>query len=106
MKYDDHAQCRTIHNVTPYPCSPLYYYAIQKGLLKDVEDFYENKHLNSDLLSVNFTDLIDDQFHMALYNANKILLENYYNSQLKEVVYRAEKLYLEKDASFRGFWAV
>ena len=27
------------------------------GLLRDCEDFYENKHINSDLLAVNFTDM-------------------------------------------------
>ena len=30
---------RTIRPVTPYPYSPLYYYAIEKGLLRDCEDF-------------------------------------------------------------------
>ena len=54
---------RTIRPVTPYPGSPLYYYAIEKGLLKDCEDFYEKKHLNSDLLSINFTELTDNEFH-------------------------------------------
>jgi len=33
LKYDDHTQLRTIRPVTPYPGSPLYYYAIEKGLL-------------------------------------------------------------------------
>ncbi len=50
-------------------------------MLKDCEDFYENKHLNSDLLSVNFTDLTDDEFHRALYDANLALLENYTNNR-------------------------
>jgi len=44
LKYDDGAQMRTIRPVTPYPGSPLYYYAIKKGLLRDCEDFYDNKH--------------------------------------------------------------
>lgn len=103
LKYDDHAQLRTIRPVTPYPGSPLYDYAIGKGLLKDVEDFYENKHINSDLLSVNFTDMTDDEFHQALFEANKRLLENYYNSQLKEMTHVAKDLYLNKNTSFRGF---
>ena len=103
LKYDDHAQMRTIRPVTPYPGSPLYYYAIQKGLLKDCEDFYENKHINSDLLSVNFTNLSDDEFHKLLYGANKKLMENYYSFQLKKALENAQKLYLEKDTSFRGF---
>jgi anaerobic magnesium-protoporphyrin IX monomethyl ester cyclase len=103
LKYDDHAQLRTIRPVTPYPGSPLYYYAIEKGMLKDCADFYENKHTNSDLLSVNFTDLSDDEFHRVLFEANKTLLENYYKHQVEKSIETARKLYLEKDASFRGF---
>ncbi|MFC1928515.1 B12-binding domain-containing radical SAM protein [Chloroflexota bacterium] len=103
LKYDDHAQLRTIRPVTPYPGCPLYYYAIEKGLLKDIADFYENKHINSDLLSVNFTDISDKEFHRVLFEANKTLLENYYKHQLEATTREAEKLYFEKDASFRGF---
>ena len=103
LKYDDHSQLRTIRPVTPYPGSPLYYYAIEKGLLKDCEDFYENKHLNSDLLSVNFTDMNDDEVHRILYEANNKLIDNYYDAQIKGVRNTTRKLYLEKDASFRGF---
>lgn len=103
LKYDDHAQLRTIRPVTPYPGCPLYYYAIEKGYLKDCEDFYENKHLNSDLLAVNFTELSDDEFHEALLEANTKLLKNYYNSILDKNLENVKKLYLEKDANFRGF---
>lgn len=103
MKYDDHAQMRTIRPVTPYPGSPLYYHAIKKGLLKDCEDFYERKHLNSDLLTVNFTDMNDDEFYNALYEANKILIDNYYKVQLNKSINIEKKLYFERDTSFRGF---
>lgn len=103
LKYDDHAQLRTIRPVTPYPGSPLYYYAIEKGLLKDCKDFYENKHVNSDLLSINFTDMTDDEFHKELFEANKKLIEYYYADQLEKTIENARKLYFGKDASFRGF---
>jgi len=103
LKYDDGAQMRTIRPVTPYPGCPLYYYAIEKGLLDDCEDFYERKHLNSDLLAVNFTDLTDDEFHEALFEANEKLLDNYFRKQFQSYVEQAKKLYLEKDVSFRGF---
>lgn len=103
LKYDDHSQLRTIRPVTPYPGSPLYHYAIEKGLLKDCEDFYERKHVNSDLLSVNFTSLSDDEFHRVLFEANKTLLENYFRHQLERGVAAARRLYLEHDAGFRGF---
>ena len=103
LKYDDQSQLRTIRPVTPYPGCDLYYYAIQQGMLKDVEDFYENKHTNSDLLSINFTDLTDDQFHMALAKANTRLVENYYSKQLEATKENIKRLYYEKDNSFRGF---
>jgi radical SAM superfamily enzyme YgiQ (UPF0313 family) len=103
LKYDDHSQMRTIRPVTPYPGSPLYYYAIEKGLLKDCESFYEQKHVNSDLLSVNFTDLSDDEFHHVLYQANQKLLFNYYSAQIENTNEILHKLYIEKDPQFRGF---
>lgn len=103
LKYDDHSQLRTIRPVTPYPGSPLYYYAIENGLLKDCEDFYENKHINSDLLTINFTDMSDDEFHEQLYKANEVLIKNYYSTQIKRLLKDACNLYVSKDAGFRGF---
>ena len=103
LKYDDGAQLRTIKPVTPYPGSPLYYTAIEKGLIKDCEDFYDNKHLNSDLITVNFTELSNDEFHQCLFEANPRLLKNYYDKQFSHVLDSAKRLYLESDSSFRGF---
>ncbi len=103
LKYDDHAQIRTIRPVTPYPGSPLYYYAIQKGLLEGPEDFYEKKHINSDLLSVNFTDMSDEEVHRQLLEANQLLIERYYSDQQKRMTEAARRLYLDRDVSFRGF---
>lgn len=103
LKYDDGSQMRTIRPVTPYPGSPLYYKAIENGLLKDCEDFYENKHTNSDLLAVNFTDMTDDEFHKALLEANTRLLQNYFRKKSKAVTDEAKKLYLGKNSDFRGF---
>lgn len=103
LKYDDGAQMRTIRPVTPYPGSPLYYKAIEMGLLKDCEDFYTNKHINSDLLAVNFTDMTDDEFHQCLFEANSRLLTNYFNKKLSSMIDQTKKLYTEKDASFRGY---
>ncbi len=103
LKYDDRAQLRTIRPVTPYPGSDLYYHAIEKGLLKDCEDFYQRKHVNSDLLAVNFTDLTDDEFHEALLEVNTKLIEKYFRNRCKAVLEDARRLYLEKDVTFRGF---
>lgn len=103
LKYDDHSQLRTIRPVTPYPGSPLYYYAIRKGLLKGPADFYESKHTNSDLVSINFTDMPIEEIHRLLLSSNKTLIEAYYAAQQKKALQATENLYLKKDVSFRGF---
>jgi len=103
LKYDDCAELRTIKPVTPYPGSPLYYTAIDNGFIKDCEDFYENKHTNSDLLTVNYTEMSDNEFHCCLLDANTKLITNYYNNQMLSSIESARKLYLEKDSDFRGF---
>ena len=103
LAYDDFAQMRTIRPVTPYPGSELYRIAIERGLLKDVTDFYESKHVNSDLVSVNFTDMSDDEFHGCLLNANTRLLRNYFSEKEKAFVKQAETLYVGRDAEFRGY---
>ena len=106
LKYDDFAQKRTIRPVTPYPGSPLYYEAIKRGLLdknNPAEDFYETKHLNSDLIACNFTELSDKEFYESLKWANKTLMKNYFDSQKESTLCQIENLYDTKDASFRGF---
>jgi len=103
MKYDDGAQMRTIRPVTPYPGCELYDRAIQEGKLKNAADFYENKHVNSDLLSVNFTDMTDYAFHNALFVANRVLLQNYHRRKGDEAIAAAEDLYVHRNADFRGF---
>lgn len=103
LKYDDHAQLRTIRPVTPYPGTDLYNYAVKQGKIKDIEDFYENKHTNSDLMTCNFTDLTDDEYYDALYWANSVLLENYLNNTRQANKECLDRLYLQRDANFRGF---
>ena len=103
LKFSDFSQMRTIRPVTPYPGSPLYYHAIEQGLLEGCEDFYENKHVNSDLLAVNFTDMSDDEFHRCLLGANKRLVANYFQKKLLSTIGQLEELYLRKNDDFRGF---
>ena len=103
LKYHDHSYQRTIRPVTPYPGSELYDIAIQKGLIKDIADFYENKHKNSDLMTCNFTELTDDQFYRALYDANTILLHDQIEFERQRYDETMKKMYFGKDVSFRGF---
>jgi radical SAM superfamily enzyme YgiQ (UPF0313 family) len=103
LKYDDQAQLRTIRPVTPYPGSPLFDYAIEKGLLSGIEDFYENKHKNSDLLAVNFTDIPDDEFHRLLKDANLKLINHYYRQKWHKAYKMTNDLYDNKNVKFRGY---
>ncbi len=103
IRQDDGAQMRTIRPVTPYPGSPLYYYAIEKGLIKDIADFYEDKHTNSDLFAVNFTNMTEDELYSELTAANIRLLENYFENKKKNMFNQTMELYATRDASFRGF---
>lgn len=94
---------RTIRPVTPYPGSELFEYAIEHHLIEDVADFYENKHVNSDLLSVNFTQYTDDEIYSALYNANLKLLKRYQEIQEEKAEQICADLYFHRNADFRGF---
>ena len=102
-EYSDGGQQRTIRPVTPYPGSPLFFEAVNQGLLTDTRDFYEQKHVNSDLLAVNFTNISDDDFHAHLADANTQLAENYFAKRLSETKDVIHNLYAEKDTTFRGF---
>lgn len=105
LKYDDGAQFRTIRPVTPYPGSELYDIAIERGLLDGPEDFYENKHINSDLFTVNFMDMPHKEAHTLLYIANRSLAMNYYERKQADTLHQMSDLYLERklDSTFRGF---
>lgn len=103
LKYTDGTQLRTIRPVTPYPGSPLYYYAIENGLLKDVADFYEHRHANSDLLTVNFTDMSDEKFYWVLCEANSQLIKHYYAMKCKDTLATAWNLYHNRNCDFRGY---
>lgn len=103
LKYDDHAQLRTIRPVTPYPGTELFEYAVKRGLIKDTGDFYENKHVNSDLLAVNLTKYTDDEIYEALYNANMQLIHKYQQLQMEKSEHICDDLYHNKNAEFRGF---
>jgi len=103
IKYDDGAQLRTISPVQPYPGSELFETAKEKNLVKDTANFYEKKLKNSDLLSINFTELTDEEFYKALYSANFQLLCNYYKNKIYSAEKQLKRLYIEKDLTWRGF---
>ena len=106
-KYNTYDQLRTIRPVTPYPGSDLYYEAIDRDLLSGPEDFFD-KFKNSDLLTVNFTDIPEDKFYRLLFEANKELIVDYYMHTNKDMdsanklIRDFYDLYFRGKTSFRG----
>ena len=99
---------RTIRPVTPYPGCDLYYEAIKRGLLFGPEDFFD-KFKNSDLLTVNFTDISEKEFYHMLFEANQeLILDHTKNSasfsmeESNNLIEGFKKLYFQKDYKFRG----
>lgn len=102
-KYDPCHELRTIRPVTPYPGCELYKLAIENGLLAGPEDFYENKHKNSDLVSVNFTDIPTEEMHKALYRANRDLYVAYQVKRANRLDAQMQGLYFQGGTDFRGY---
>ena len=92
------AEKRTLRPVTPYPGTPLYQYALDKGLIKDHEEFF-NISKNPDLLTVNFTEMSDDDFFRVLFEANVKLLDVHYERRKAADVKGFERLYFHDDDS-------
>lgn len=106
-KYNTYNQIRTIRPVTPYPGADLYYEAIRRGLLKGPEDFF-NKFKNSDLFTVNFTDIPLNKCYELLFAANKELITDHYLNTTKDMEAANQlindfyRLYFEDEFKFRG----
>ncbi len=103
LKFDDQAQLRTIRPVTPYPGSQLFDEAVSRGLIDNIEDFYEHKHTNSDLFACNFMGMSNEEAHRYLFAANARLLENYYAKTKVNYQQQLVELYLKQNADFRGW---
>jgi radical SAM superfamily enzyme YgiQ (UPF0313 family) len=98
---NDFSQLRVIRPVTPYPGSPLYDYAIKNNLLAGPDDFY-SRHKNLELLTVNFTDIPDEEFHRLMYEANKEIIEDYYEYIKDTTIKTFYDVYFNKNFQFRG----
>ena len=100
-KYNDYGELRAIKPVTPYPGSPLYDTAIERGLLTGPEDFY-SRHKNVELLTVNFADIPDDEFHKLMFEANSEIIKDYYNHLKDETIEHFYNVYFKGEVSYRG----
>lgn len=106
MKYDPCDELRTIRPVTPYPGCRLFDEAVKKGLCSGPEEFYEKFHVNSDLVTVNFTNIPTKDMNRLIYEANMELFKNYIEKRSVRMNKIAENFYLKGDNSFRGWRAV
>lgn len=106
-KYNMYGQVRTIKPVTPFPVCPLYYQAIEQGLLSGIDDFYQ-KFKNTDLIMTNFTDIPLEEMYKELFKANSQLLKDHYlHSSMGKSEYEMMKnsfyqLYFKGEEKFRG----
>jgi len=89
---------RLLRPVTPYPGSPLYQYALDKGLLRDHEHFWEISK-NPDLLTINFTEMDDEAFYKVLYEANVELIEDFHDRMCESEKQGFRNLYFKDDDS-------
>jgi anaerobic magnesium-protoporphyrin IX monomethyl ester cyclase len=101
VKYNTPIQVRTIKPVTPYPGTELFKEAQKRKLLKDANDFYV-RYLNTDLMTVNFTDIPDDKFYKLLFEANKKIISEYNEMKTGLSIEGFRKCYFENDIGFRG----
>lgn len=106
-RFNTYDQLRTIRPVTPYPGSELYNEAIRRKLLSGPDDFF-NRFKNSDLFTVNFTEIPDDRYYELLFEVNKELIMDYFEHTSKRMDL-AEKmisgfydLYFKGKIRFRG----
>lgn len=106
-KLNTYKQLRTIRPVTPYPGCELYYEALEKGLLSGPEEFFDN-FKNSDLMTINFTDIPENEFYKLLFEANKELIIDHYQNTTKDMdaaqsmIDQFYQLYFEGNYKFRG----
>ncbi|MFA4876144.1 MAG: radical SAM protein [Methanoregula sp.] len=106
-KFNTYNHLRTIRPVTPFPGSELYNDAISRGLLSGPDDFFE-KFKNSDLMTVNFTEIPDETFYQLLFNANRDLILDHYShtsgdmNQAKVIIDDFYNLYFLGKTKFRG----
>ncbi|HIJ79503.1 MAG: B12-binding domain-containing radical SAM protein [Desulfobulbaceae bacterium] len=106
-QFQSYNELRTIRPITPFPGCELYKYAISKGLLAGPADFFE-KFSNSDLLTVNFTNIPDEEFYKLLIEANKELIFDYFEhtngdmDKAQGMVDNFNNLYFKGEVKFRG----
>jgi len=107
IKHTDRDQLRTIRPVTCYPGAPLYYEAINRGLLKGPAEFFK-LFKNSDLVTVNFMNVPLNVCYQELFTANSKLILDYQQhtdmteDEANKLIEDFHDLYFCGHADFRG----
>ena len=87
---------RTIRPMQPYPGCFYFDYCVEKGILKNEDDFF-SRYFSSEEKTVNLTELSDLEFDKAMYKANKELLQEHYRHAYKNDMTIFKKIYFTKD---------
>jgi anaerobic magnesium-protoporphyrin IX monomethyl ester cyclase len=88
---------RTVRPMQPYPGCPYWYECLEKGLLKDEEDFY-SRYFSSEKRTVNMSCVPDADFDRLLYQANERLLRAHYEHAFKRDMESFKKIYFNDNA--------
>src|ERR1051325_451747 len=99
-EFDSNFQCRTFRPPSPYPGSPLFHYAVRNGMLKDEHDFYE-RYQGYDRVTVNFTDIPEDDFYRMLFDANNTLVNAFFEAKKKQILDGLSSAYFGGATDFR-----
>jgi anaerobic magnesium-protoporphyrin IX monomethyl ester cyclase len=89
---------RTIRPMQPYPGSPYWDECIERGLVKDEDDFF-SRYVSSEKRIVNLTEVPDEDYDKILYKANECLLEEHHKHALDSDLKMFRNVYFEGDAS-------
>lgn len=101
-RYNDHKQLRAIRPVTPYPGSPLYQIAVDRGLITDHADFYR-KHKNLEIPTCNFMEgVTETDIVNHLWKANKEIIDRYYEYHAQQAKSGFYDVYFNHNYAFRG----
>lgn len=88
---------RTLRPMQPYPGSFYYRDCVQKGLLKDENDFY-GRYFSSEKWTVNLSDIHSEELDKVVFEANERLLRAHFERELEDHLNMFRNVYFAHDA--------
>jgi len=89
---------RTLRPMQPYPGSFYFDYCLDNDLLENEDDFF-SRYYSSEKWTVNLTNVPDRDFDQLLFEANKKLLNKYYENLLENDLKMFKEVYFENKSS-------